>query len=52
MVSVIQMNKLIKLQNRCVQQINPTVSVVDTYAMHSLLKLPQIIQLEQIKIGL
>ena len=51
MVSVIQMNKLIKLQNRCVQQINPTVSLVDTYAMHSLLKLPQIIQLEQIKLG-
>ena len=50
MVGVSHINKLIKIQNRCVSQINPTACISDIYSTYHLLNLHQIIRLEQTKL--
>ena len=44
-------HKLIKIQNKCVSQINPAVYIADVYSTKHLLNLHQIIRLEQLKLG-
>ena len=44
-------HKLIKIQNKCVSQINPAVYIADVYSTQHLLNLHQIIRLEQLKLG-
>ena len=51
MVGVHHINKLIKIQNRCVSQINPASCITDIYRTYHLLNLHQIIRLEQSKLG-
>ena len=51
MVGVSHINKLIKLQNRCVSQNNPAACTADIYSTQHLLNLHQIIRLEQSKLG-
>ena len=51
MVGVSHINKLIKIQNRCVSQINPAACITDIYSTQHLLNLHQIIRLEQLKLG-
>ena len=51
MVRVSHINKLIKIQNRCVSQINPAACISDIYSTQHLLNLHQIIRLEQSKLG-
>ena len=51
MVGVSHINKLIKLQNRCVSQINPAACIADIYSTQHLLNIHQIIRLEQSKLG-
>ena len=51
MVRVSHINKLIKIQNRCVSQINPAACIAEIYSTQHLLNLHQIIRLEQSKLG-
>ena len=51
MVGVSHINKLIKIQNKCVSQINPAAHIADVYSTQHLLNLHQIIRLEQLKLG-
>ena len=51
MAPLAKIHALIKTQNQCVQQINPCVRLNDTYIAEGLLKLPQIIKLEKLKLG-
>ena len=51
MAGVSHINKLIKIQNRCVSQISPASCVTDIYRTYHLLNLHQIIRLEQSKLG-
>ena len=51
MVGVGHVNKLIKIQNRCVSQINPAACITEIYSTQHLLNLHQIIRLEQLKLG-
>ena len=51
MVGISQINKLVKIQNKCVSQINPAACIADVYITLHLLNLHQIIRLEQLKLG-
>ena len=51
MAGVILINKLIKIQNRCVSQISPASCITDIYRTYQLLNLHQIIRIEQSKLG-
>ena len=51
MVRISQINKLVKIQNKCVSQINPAAHITDVYSTLHLLNLHQIIRLEQLKLG-
>ena len=47
-----QINKLQKLQNKCIQLIDPSkVPVLKKYSEHRILKVEEIIELELCKIG-
>ena len=51
MVGVSQINKLAKIQNKCISQISPVAHIADVYSTQHLLNLHQIIRLEQLKLG-
>ena len=51
MVGICHINKLIRVQNKCISKINPSLCTADVYKAQRLLDLHQIIRLEQLKLG-